>query len=66
MKARIQGIIDFLESQGIKGKKEEIFRFNNVSHVTGYRIFNSVNPRISRNVVNKVERRGGKYKITLD
>ena len=66
VKARIQGTFDFLESQGIKGKKEEVFRFNNISHITGYRILNSINLRISRNVVNKVERRDDKYKIILD
>ena len=50
----------------MKGKKEEVFRFNNISYITRYRILNSINLRISRNIVNKVERRDGKYKIILD
>ena len=43
VKSRIQGTIEFLETHGIKGKKEEVFRFNNVAHLTGYRLLNFSN-----------------------
>ena len=52
------------EQQGSKG--EHRWSKGGAKGRTEYRILNSVNPRISRNVVNKVERRGGKYKITID
>ncbi len=41
VKARIQHAIDFLESVGITGKKEVVFRANGVSRRTSYRILQS-------------------------
>ncbi len=49
VKARIQGAIDFLKSEGIKGKNEAVFLTNGVSHATGYRILRSSNPRTLKN-----------------
>ena len=66
-KARIQGTIKFLESQGIKGKKEEVFQFNGVSHRTGYRLLNSDSSRTHHYIAvakDKGEPRGRKKKIT--
>ena len=49
VKARIQGAIDFLKSEGITSKNEAVFRANGVSHATGYRILRSKNPRTLKN-----------------
>ncbi len=66
MKARIQGAIDFLKSEGIKGKNEAVFRANSVSHATGYRIIRSSNPRTLKNDPTREETRRGHSKITLE
>ena len=66
IKARIQGTVDFLESQGIKHKKEEVFQFNGVSHATGYRLLKSDNLRTPKIAVNMEETRGRKFIITPD
>lgn len=66
IKSRIQGTIDFLESQGIKGKKEDVFRFNNVSHSTGYRLLSFSNPRRLHNDPTKPETRGRKSIVTRE
>ena len=68
-KARIRGTIDFLESQGIKGKKEDIFRFNGVSHRTGYRLLNSDSSRTHHYIAisaNENDHRGRKKIITSE
>lgn len=62
-KARIQGTIEYLKSQGITGHNEDVFRFNGVSHATGYRIL-AGNSRTSPSDSPKQETRGRKHKIT--
>ncbi len=65
VKARIQGSIDFLESEGIKGKKSAVFRANGVSRRTGYRILQSSNPQTFKNDPTRKETRGRKEIIIL-
>ena len=68
-KARIRGIVDFLESQGIKGKKEDVFRFNGVSYRIRYRFFNSDSSRTYTYIVilaNENDHRGRKMIIILE
>ncbi len=64
MKARIQGAIDFLKSEGIIGKNEAVFKSNGVSHATRYRILRSSNPRTLKNDPTREETRKGHNKIT--
>ena len=64
VKARIQGAIDFLESEGIKGRKSAVFRANGVSRRTGYRILQSSNPRTLKNDPTHKETRGRKQIMT--
>ena len=58
VKARIQGAIDFLESEGIKGKKNAVFQVNDVSRRTGYRILQSSNLQTLKNDFTYKETRG--------
>ena len=64
VKARIQGAIDFLKSEGITSKNEAVFRANGVSHATGYRILRSKNPRTLKNDPIRKETRHRPNKIT--
>ena len=64
VKARIQGAIDFLKSEGITGKNEAVFRANGLSDTTGYRILRSSNPRTLKNDPTRKETRRGHNKIT--
>ncbi len=64
VKARIQGAIDFLKSEGITGKNEAVFRANGVSHAIRYRILRSSNPRTLKNDPTREETRRGHNKIT--
>ena len=64
VKARAQGTIDFLKSEGITGKNEAVFRANGVPHPTGYRILRSSNPRTLKNDPTRKETRRGHNKIT--
>ncbi len=66
VKARIQGAIDFLKSEGITGKNEAVFRANDVSNETGYKILRSSNPHILKNDPTREETRKGHNKITLE
>jgi hypothetical protein len=65
VKSRIQGAVDYCVASGIKGQKEAIFRFNNVSHTTGYRILAS-NARTLKNDKILQETRGRKRLISSD
>ena len=64
VKARIQGAIDFLKSEGITGKNEAVFQANGVSHATGYRILRSSKPRTLKNDPTREETRRGHNNIT--
>ena len=64
VKARIQGAIDFLESEGITGKKGAVFRANSVSRRAGYRILQSSNPHTLKNDPTRKETREPKRIIT--
>lgn len=64
VKARIQGTVDFLKSEGIKAKREAIFRYNGVSRATGFRIIRSSNPRTLKNDPTRKETRGRKTLIS--
>ena len=64
VKTRIQGTVDFLKSEGIKAKREAIFRYNGVSRVTGFRILRSGNPRTLKNDPTRKETRWRKTLIS--
>lgn len=66
MKVRIQGTINFLKSEGITSKNVAVFRANDVSHTTGYKILRSSNLRILRNDSTHKEIRKGHNKIILE
>ena len=68
-KARIRGTVDFLKSQGIKDKKEDVFRFNGIFYETGYRLLNSDSSRTHNYITisaNKNDYRGRKKVIILE
>ncbi len=66
VKVRIQGAIDFLESEGIKEKKRAVFLANGVFRKTGYWILQSSNPRTIMNDPTRKKTRGLKRIITLE
>ena len=63
IKARIQGAVDFLEKKEIKGLNKDVFRANDVSHATGYRILKSSNPRTLVNDPTRKSLEGGKKSL---
>ena len=64
VKAAVQATYDFCKAEGIKGKNEAIFRFNNVTHATGYRMIAASNPPRLHNDRIKNETRGRKTVVT--
>lgn len=66
IRAQIESTLGFLDSQGITGKKSDVFRFYGVSHSTGYRLLRTpVRPRTEDgHLVN--ETRGRKSLITSE
>jgi transposase len=64
-RARIQGTIDYFRARGIKGRTADVFRFNGVTHATGYRILKR-NSRTLHNDNSLEESRGRKSLISKD
>lgn len=66
IKARIQGVIDFLDKKRIKSLNEDVFRLNSVSHTIDYQILKSSNPRTLKNNPTRKKSRGRKKVVTID
>lgn len=66
LRARIKGIIEYLEATGRKGEKSNVFRHAGVSRAQGYRLLASENPGHLQNDSNRRETRGRKKIITSD
>ncbi len=66
IKAKVQGTIEYLQSQGVTGKNEEVFRFFGVSHSKGYAMLDSDTNRRHHNQLDVAEHQRRKNIITKD